>query len=251
MTKTSSRAAAPRWLIVSGDFFFKYRNALFPAVILMLTLGMRPRVLWDDYALDLRLGMLGIFAAVLGELIRLATIGFEYIERGGKNKQVWASRLVQGGVYGISRNPMYVGNMLIVVGMCLIARAPAAYISLVPLFLYVYAAIVATEENFLRGKFGGEFETYCRQTPRFIPNFKGFPKSFEGMRYNWKRALRQDLSTLVGVLFGLALFPAWRVLWFYGFDGLKVHLIRTLGLAAAILLFYGYVFSLKKSHKLG
>lgn len=240
-----------KWLIASGDFFFKYRNALFPAVILAVTLGMRPQVLWNDFALDYRLGWLGAFAAVLGELIRLATIGFEYIERGGKNKQVWASRLVQGGVYGLSRNPMYVGNLLIVIGMCLIARAPAAYVTIVPLFFYIYAAIVATEENFLRGKFGKEFEEYCRQVPAFMPDFRGFPKSFEGMRYNWKRALRQDLSTLVGVLFGLALFPVWRLLWFYGFDGLKAHLSRTLALSAGILLFYGYVFSLKKSHKLG
>ena len=240
-----------KWFIASGDFFFKYRNALFPAVILTVTLGMRPQVLWNDFALDHRLGLWGIFAAVLGELIRLTTIGFEYIERGGKNKQVWASRLVQGGVYGLSRNPMYVGNMLIVIGMCLIARAPVAYITIVPLFFYIYATIVATEENFLRGKFGKEFEEYCRQVPAFIPHFQGFPKSFEDMRYNWKRALRQDLSTLVGVLLGLALFPVWRVLWFYGFDGLKLHLFRTAGLSAGILLFYGTVFSLKKSHKLG
>ncbi len=240
-----------KWLIASGDFFFKYRNALFPTVILAVTLGMRPQVLWNDLALDRRLGLLGIFTAVLGELIRLTTIGFEYIERGGKNKQVWASRLVQGGVYGLSRNPMYVGNILIVIGMCLIARAPMAYVTIIPLFFYIYAAIVATEENFLRGKFGKEFEEYCRHVPAFIPNFHGFPKSFEDMRYNWKRALRQDLSTLVGVLFGLALFPVWRMLWFYGFDGLKLHLLKTLGLSAAILLFYGTVFSLKKSHKLG
>ena len=237
-------------LIASGDFFFKYRNALFPAVILLVTLAMRPRILWNDAALDYRLGRLGVFAAVLGELIRLTTIGFEYIERGGKNKQVWASRLVQGGVYGLSRNPMYVGNILIVIGMCLIARAPVAYVTIIPFFFYVYAAIVATEENFLKQKFGEEFKRYCREVPAFLPNFRGFPASFKGMRYNWKRALRQDLSTLVGVLFGIALFPFWRTLHFNGWEGFKPELPNALTAAGLILGFYAVVFSLKKQKKL-
>ena len=250
MTAQSARAFSARWLIAPGDFFFKNRNALFPAVILLVTLGMRPHVLWNDWPLDRRLGQLGVLAAVLGELTRLTTIGFEYIERGGKNKQVWASRLVQGGVYGLCRNPMYVGNILIVIGMCLLARAPVAFVTIVPLFFYIYAAIVATEENFLRKKFGKEFEGYCRQVPAFIPHFREFPSSFEGMRYNWKRAIRQDLSTFVGVLFGLGLVPYWRALHFNGWVEFQSQLPRAALVTGLILVFYGFVFSLKKSGKL-
>ena len=238
------------WLIASGDLLFKYRNALFPAVIIAVALGMRPRVLFGDPALDGWLGTAGVVSALLGEMIRLTTIGFEYIERGGKNRQVWASRLVQGGVYGLSRNPMYVGNVLIVIGMCLIARAPLSYVTIIPLFFYIYLAIVATEERFLRSKFSDEFEAYCRRVPRFLPSFKGFPASFKGMRYNWRRAIRQDLSTLIGVALGLALFPLWRRLWLGGQGAWRIVLPEAVMRLAAILACYGVLYVMKRRHLL-
>ena len=238
------------WLIVSDNFFFKYRNALFPAVILIVFLGMRPAALFGDAAMDRWLGRIGMVVAVVGELIRLTTIGFEYIDRGGKHRQVWASRLVQGGVYGLTRNPMYVGNLLIVSGMCLIARAPLSYVTIIPLFFYIYWAIVLTEEHFLRGKFGEEFEEYCRRVPRFLPSFEGFPRSFAGLRYNWKRPIRQDLSTFTGVALGLALFPLWRRLWLGGQGAWRIVVPQATVRLAVILACYGVLHTLKRQRVL-
>lgn len=243
-------SATPAWVLTSGAFFFKYRNALFPTVILVVALGMRPAVFLNHPALDHWLGGFGFYLALLGEAIRFTTIAFEYIERGGKNRQVWASRLVQGGVYGLSRNPMYVGNLCIAIGMCLIAHVPLAFITIIPLFFYIYFAIVVTEEAFLRQKFGEEFTDYCRRVPRFLPHFMGFPASFEGMRYNWKRALRQDLSTLTGVMVGFVFFPVWRRFWLEGIEGLKALLPAAVYAAIGIGLFFWVIYTLKKARKL-
>ena len=46
----------------------------------------------------------------------MLTIGYEYIVRGGRQGKVYAEDLVQGGVFAHSRNPLYLGNLLIIVG---------------------------------------------------------------------------------------------------------------------------------------
>ena len=242
--------SSPGWLIACGEFFFRYRNALFPAVILLVTVGMRPAVLFHDPVLDQRLGWMGMALATLGEAVRFTTIGFEYIERGGKNRKVWASRLVQRGVYGLSRNPMYAANLLIVLGVCLLFRAPPAFLTVVPAFVFIYRAITAAEERFLREKFGREFDAYCRRVPRFLPAMRRIPEALEGIRFDWRRALRQDLSTIVGVLFGMSLLPVWRLYRLEGWQAAQPLLPRAAVSTVLILLFYVTIYVLKKLRKM-
>lgn len=92
--------------VVSGNFFFRYRNALFPLVLTIGALALRPTIMFDNLVADRILRVFGVILALLGEAVRVATIGFEYIHRGGKDGQVYAGRLVRRGVYGITRNPM-------------------------------------------------------------------------------------------------------------------------------------------------
>src|SRR4026208_1568347 len=91
-----------------GNFLFHYRNGLFPAAYLLLVFP--SRALFENYRLALALGF---FIAFAGQLIRALTIGLEYIVRGGRNRQVYADKLVQGGVFAHCRNPLYLGNYLI------------------------------------------------------------------------------------------------------------------------------------------
>lgn len=237
------------WNIRAGAFFFKFRNALFPVIFLLTLLFLRPHVILGDSRLDQRLMRAGFFVAVVGELLRLFTMGFGYIDRGGKNKQVAASRLVEGGVYGHSRNPMYVANMLIVTGLCMVAGSPTAYLLVIPFFLFAYQAIVCAEEDFLRRKFRAEYEKYCARVPRFLPMFRGGLGSFAGMRYNWKRAVRQDLSTICTVAVGLTLIPFWRIYFLEGgavFQRTALHMAIRLFVVLAV---YGGLLYLKKSRR--
>ena len=192
----------------------------------------------------------GAVVALTGEAVRLVTIGYEYIERGGKEGKVYASHLVQGGMYGQVRNPMYVGNVLIAVGMSLFSGAPFAYFVAIPLFLFIYQAIIMTEEDYLHRQFGKEYEAYCARVPRFIPTFREGLRSFEGMWYNWKRALRQDLSTLTALLLGLSLLPIWRTFFLEGFAAAKRIVLRTAELSLLTLAAYVILVILKKQKRL-
>ena len=243
-------AGLRHWNVVLGQFFFRYRNTIFPVIFLLLALTTKPKVILNHATLDRVLVICGAFIAFGGELFRLVTIGYDYIDRGGKDGQAYASRLVQKGMYTHTRNPMYFGNILIAIGVSMVCGSSLAYLIVIPFFLFVYHAIASSEEAYLQRRFGQEYDEYCRRVPRFIPSLRGAYQLFAKTRYNWKRALRQDLSTIVGLLMGLTLIPLWRAYFLQGFAAAKALVLRTLILSLAVLSFYVLVHSLKKRGRL-
>ena len=237
--------AAP-WNITAGQWCFRHRNAVFPAVFLLVPAVLRPRLLFGSPAADHLLTAAGVLIALTGEAVRLLTIGFEYIDRGGKNKQVWASRLVQGGIYGHTRNPMYLGNLLIAAGMCMVSGAPAAYVIVLPIFLFVYGAIMATEEAFLHHKFGADYVAYCSRVPRMLPSLTGLRHTLSSGQYHWRRAVRKELSTLAGLLLGLIALPVWRTYFLRGPASARAEAPVAIGLALAVLAAFGALVYFKK-----
>ncbi len=72
------------------------------------------------------------------------------------------------GPYAYTRNPLYLGSTLIAAGFALALLSWPVALLLVAGFAAIYIPVIASEEQFLRGKFP-EFEGYCRSVPRFIP----------------------------------------------------------------------------------
>jgi protein-S-isoprenylcysteine O-methyltransferase Ste14 len=238
------------WNIAIGNFFFRYRNALFPLIFAIGAVTLRPQIMFDSVVVDRVLVVTGIVVAVLGQALRLITIGFDYIHRGGKDGQVYAGRLVRGGVYGITRNPMYVGNALISVGMTMHFGSPLGYVIVIPLFLFVYQAIVAAEEDYLRNKFGAEYENYEKSVNRYMPALSRFGEAFAGMRFDWRKSIRKDLGTIVGLTIGLILLPVWRAYFLHGWEATHAAAIRALWLSLGIGVIYLLLLNLKKRDRL-
>jgi protein-S-isoprenylcysteine O-methyltransferase Ste14 len=192
-----------------GAFLFRYRNALGPVLCLLALFVTHPSYPLGRGSLNLLLDLAGILVALLGEALRIVTIGYEYIERGGRNRQVYASRLVQGGVFAQCRNPLYLGNILLTLGLALIVHALVFYLIVLPLVIYAYTAIVAAEEQFLRKTFGAEFDQYCRRVNRWIPKLNGWRAAIAGMRFNWRRVLVKEYNTIFVVLLALVAVKLW------------------------------------------
>ena len=78
-------------------------------------------------------------------------------------------RLARNGPYGLMRNPVYVANTLLLVGLALAAELP--YI--VPLIALwaalVYQLAVLYEERRLEGRYGDEYRAYRESVPRWLP----------------------------------------------------------------------------------
>jgi protein-S-isoprenylcysteine O-methyltransferase Ste14 len=199
-------------LIRIGHFFFRTRDLVFPAVLLALALGTRPLVVHGDWQLDRRLDIVGFAVALLGQLLRIAVIGFAYITRGGRNRRIHADSLVQEGIFAHSRNPLYLGNILIVAGLAIVHGSLWFYFVGIPFFAFAYLAIVAAEEDFLRRKFGSAYESYCRRVNRFLPSVRGLRRTLEHLTFDWKKVVRKEYGTPFAWMSGmLAIVIAERV----------------------------------------
>lgn len=194
-------------LTEAGNFLFRYRNSLFPlACILLFLPGPDP---FDD---PLQAAAAGGVVAALGQLVRAATIGLRYIVRGGRGRRVYAEDLVTDGIYAHTRNPMYVGNLLIVAGLAIASNSWATILVALPLGWFMYASIVAAEEEYLERRFGAAFREYCRDVPRWLPRLSGLAATLSSTRFHWRRLLLKEYGTPFGwisVLVLMALYNVW------------------------------------------
>jgi protein-S-isoprenylcysteine O-methyltransferase Ste14 len=76
------------------------------------------------------------------------------------------SELTTTGPYAYTRNPLYLGSIIIAAGFAVAARSAWIAAILALMFLLVYVPVVRSEERFLRAQFPG-YEAYARQVPRF------------------------------------------------------------------------------------
>jgi protein-S-isoprenylcysteine O-methyltransferase Ste14 len=224
-------------LVPLGNFFFKYRNIIFPLVFCALALSAKPRIIAGNRRLDMYLDIIGIVIASAGQLLRICIIGFAYIKRGGKQKKVYAKTLVQEGFFAHCRNPLYVGNVLVLIGLIIIHNSILMYTICLPFFLFLYWSITIAEENYLRGKFGQVYDDYTKRVPRFLISFKGLGHTLKGMQYDWKKViLKEHGTTFVFVTTVMALLVWERI----AADGFKaashyLHLMLILwGIAVSI-----------------
>jgi protein-S-isoprenylcysteine O-methyltransferase Ste14 len=193
-------------MVKIGNFLFRYRNGLFPVALLLVLLPGR-----DLFTHPLHAVVLGFCIALLGQLVRGATIGFEYIIRGGRNKRVYAEDLVTDGVYRMCRNPMYVGNLLIMAGLAVASNSLACLLVSIPLFVFVYIAIVAAEETFLRNKFGAAYDQYVADVPRWLPRFSAMGEALRSGTFHWMRVLVKEFATPFGWITMLVLMSFWHM----------------------------------------
>jgi protein-S-isoprenylcysteine O-methyltransferase Ste14 len=140
----------------------------------------------------------------------MLTIGLVYIIRGGRNRQIYAKGLVTDGLFSHCRNPMYVGNILLVVGMSILSNSLFAVLVMIPLFIFIYQAIVLAEENFLRNKFGAGFDDYCNKVNRWLPNVKGIGATFRNNSFDLKKVFYKEYNSTFLWMMGATLLLAFN-----------------------------------------
>jgi protein-S-isoprenylcysteine O-methyltransferase Ste14 len=101
---------------------------------------------------------LGAIGVVVGLLIRALASGHVR-----KNEALAVS-----GPYAYTRNPLYLGSLLMGIGFCAAARSWWVGVALLVMFFAIYIPVIRDEEAFLRRTFP-EFEEYARKVPRMLP----------------------------------------------------------------------------------
>jgi protein-S-isoprenylcysteine O-methyltransferase Ste14 len=193
-------------MVALGHFLFRFRTTLSPFLPLLLLLP-GPVVLADPFVAAL----IGLVAALVGQLVRGTTIGLEYIVRGGRNHRVYADTLVTEGLFRHTRNPMYVGKFLMVLGAGIASNHWLALLAFTGAYSLMYQAVTLAEEDYLRGKFGAAFDHYCGRVPRWWPRLAGLRQTFALTRFNWTRVLIKEYSAPLGWMLPIVLIGIWNI----------------------------------------
>ena len=231
-------------ILAYGNFLFRYRNYIFPLVLIVIVVVTTPGTVLPELITTLP----GVCITLLGQAIRAAVIGLDYIKRGGINKKVAADQLVVTGIFAHCRNPLYVGNLLILCGLLIIYANLWAGIAGILFFYISYSAIIMAEEDFLAGKFGSEFHEYCSRVPRWTFRWSGLHATVSGNRLNWRRVISKDYTTMTTWMIALVLLLADRIFHEHTNRSLFLVVITT---AVAIIMILAFAYCIKRLKKSG
>ena len=131
----------------------------------------------------------GLALCAAGQALRAWVLGQVPDGTSGQNEKLIAVSLNTDGPYALTRNPLYLGNLGISLGLCLVAHDLWLLCIVALLFAVQYRAIIAAEEQFLRDRFGPQYEAWCARVPRFWPRWA---EARSGQPWDFRRALRKE-----------------------------------------------------------
>ncbi len=131
--------------------------------ILVIVFFSRLLIRRESFFLSDVLEVLGVSLIFLGQLLRVSA-------RGHKSENSKSGKkLIQDGPYSLVRNPMYLGIILIGLGVVLFILEFWAFVLFVLLFAFRYWELFVKEEKMLAEVFGKQYSVYKKNVPRIIP----------------------------------------------------------------------------------
>jgi protein-S-isoprenylcysteine O-methyltransferase Ste14 len=148
---------------------------------------------------------IGFVIAAMGEAVRFWAAGHLL-----KTKE-----LITSGPYRYTRNPLYLGRLLILTGLCVMARLPyyANWILLVVgyavFFFYYMPRKERVEPARLRAVHGEAYDRYFKAVPALLPTFRPYAS---GSNLGWSsdRMIRNREVWMVAGILAITLFLLWR-----------------------------------------
>jgi len=191
----------------SGARLFRWRSyvllAFAPFILMSAFQGERiESMLGEGFGNAYELACIAL--VVLGEVIRIVTVGFVPSGTSGRNTtgQI-ADTLNTTGLYSLVRNPLYLGNCLMYLGVVLFTQNLLLAVVLVLVLLPYYERIIAAEEQFLVGAFGQTYESWAALTPAFLPRLTGWKAP--AMRFSLLTVIRREHASVYGAVMALYL----------------------------------------------
>ncbi len=142
-----------------------------------------------------------------GAVVALAGVAVHAVASGHISKN---AELTTSGPYAYTRNPLYLGSVVIAAGFAIAARSWWVVLALVIVFVTIYVPVVRSEEAYLRVLFP-QFDEYARQVPRFFPRRRARTSAtgaFSRQRYLQHR----EYNALIGTVAMLAALAAKLIL---------------------------------------
>ncbi len=125
-----------------------------------------------------------------------------YFTRGSDTRRIQAHRLIVFGPYCRVRNPLYVGNVSIAVGLALAATDAIGAAAFLLALLLFYSGVIRSEEAVLERNFGDSYRDFKKRVPRWIPRLFAVAADADAPRAEVKHALRKEAQRIAGTLLG-------------------------------------------------
>lgn len=184
----------------SGAWLFRRRSYLPLSLILLVPLLAGT---CEHFSGNLRLEhfweLLCLGVAAMGIMVRAFTAATIPARTSGRiSARLRASELNTLGMYSIVRNPLYLGNFIMGLGISLLFHSWLTTIVFVLVFWLYHERIIYAEEQFLLEQFGQAFVDWAQETPAFIPN----PRLWRAphMPFSFKAALKREYPTLMSFI---------------------------------------------------
>lgn len=217
----------------SGNWLFKRRSwlpvILIAAGLAMMYIGNRQAILFD-----LRDEMIFLSISLLGEVIRIITVGFAPKNTSGRNTEAGqvADELNVTGIYSIVRHPLYIGNFFMWLGPVLFLRSAWFTVVFCLVYWLYYERIMFAEEQFLRRKFGEAYDKWSEKVGSFIPlSIKYIPSK---LFFSIRNVLKREYNSFVNIFVIFFLLDVFRN--FYLSERIYFTRIWLILLIAAVLI---------------
>ena len=187
-----------------GGWLFRWRSFI-PLALLPFVVAALPGFvdIGGSHKFQTRWEVLCFAIATLGLAIRILTVGSVPARTSGRNtKTQCAATLNTTGAYSVVRHPLYLGNCAIWLGTALFLHTWwLVAIAMLGFWVY-YERIMLAEEEFLKSRFGAEFEAWARRTPAFVPAIGNWRPS--QLPFSWRAGLARENSTLLAMIAAFA-----------------------------------------------
>jgi protein-S-isoprenylcysteine O-methyltransferase Ste14 len=192
----------------SGNWLFRRRGWL-PVIILVLGAGYLFIANRSVIYFNLTWELICVFVSVAGELIRSYTVGYVPRNTSGRNVlDQMADELNTSGIYSIVRHPLYVGNFLMWLGPVLFLRSVWCVIIFVLAYWIYYERIIFAEEQYLRRKFGEEYDTWAFRVRSVIPRFRNFIRP--DLAFSFRNVLKREYNSIANLFIVFAILDVIR-----------------------------------------
>ncbi len=155
---------------------------------------------------DSALEIFGLAFIFLGQLIRVSARGFK--SENSRN----GCGLVKDGPYSLVRNPMYLGIILIGLGVVLMLFKLWVAIIFLGFFAVRYALLIHEEEKKLKVLFNGQYAGYCQEVPsRVLPSIKALLEKdiceYLPLKFKW---IRKEIGSIIALLSLVIVIESWE-----------------------------------------
>lgn len=156
--------------------------------------------------IELNFFLSGLLLIGFGEILRFFSVGYLGVSS-RKTENAETNQLVISGPYRFVRNPIYLGNMSIYLGFAVLSNVffPLYPAIVLVFFMFVYYFIARYEESVLHLIFGENFERYLLNVPRFFPVLFATHQPHSLRKFDMKKALRSEKTTLAVLIAALIL----------------------------------------------